>query len=209
MKIYIDSREDKERINMFKGYTFFSDAEVKNLDIGDIVAIDGDKKIAIEVKTLQDWIASCNNNQLRKEAYQMQDCPLRAIIVYDDDKLNTRYTRLPTPGRNYDIMAECAFRWHVPVFFCDNEIKFVYCVMDIIKHISKEFDPLPKPIVVKKHTDDMVAVLINLPHIGVVTAEKLLDIFGTPGGVFNATDDELKNIKGISKKQIKIIQRMR
>ena len=194
---------------MLKQYGFFADAEVTSLNAGDIVVEDEDVKLAIEVKTLQDWISSCNNDQLIKEAYQMQDFPLRAIVVYDNDKLNTRYTKLPTPGRNYDKMCECAFRWHVPVFFCDNQAKFASCVMTIITNIKKEFLPLPKPIVVTKHTDNMMGALINLPHIGEKTAEKLLNAFGTPGRIFNATDEDLDSIAGLTKKQKNVIKGMR
>lgn len=210
MRIYIDDREDDERILFFKKDPFFRQITVKRLDVGDIlVQKDGHEDIVIEIKTLQDWTNSMNNKQLEKEANQMKEYNIRAIVVYDDGKLNTWYTTLPGTARNYLKHAEMEYRWHIPTFFCDNVVKMTEAIKAIIKTCSKEYEPLPYPIVVKTHKDEMKAVLLNIPGVGDKMASKLLDIFGTPGRVFKASSEELDNVKRLQEKSKKAIKRMR
>lgn len=210
MRIYVDYREDDDRILFLKKDEFFSQITVKKLDVGDIlIQRDNHDDIVIEIKTLQDWTNSMNNKQLEKEANQMKDHNVRAIIVYDDGKLNTWYTKLPGTARNYMKHAEMEYRWHIPVFFCDNAIKMVEAIKAIIKVCSKEHEPLPYPIVVKTSKDEMKAVLLNIPGVGDKMADKLLDIFGTPGGVFKASSEELNTVKRLQEKSKKAIKRMR
>lgn len=210
MRIYIDNREDDERILFLKNDPFFHQITVKRLDVGDIlIERDDHEDIVIEIKTLQDWTNSMNNNQLEKEANQMKKYNVRAIIVYDDGKLNTWYTKLPSTARNYSTYAEMEYRWHIPTFFCDNAFKMAEAIKAIVKTCSKEFEPLPYPIVVKTHKDEMKAVLLNIPGVGDKMADKLLDVFGTPGQVFNASSEELDNIKRLQEKSKKAIKRMR
>lgn len=210
MRIYIDNREDDDRILFLKNDPFFRQITVKRLEVGDIlVTQDGYDDIVIEIKTLQDWTNSMNNNQLRKEANQMKEHNIRAIIVYDDGKLNPWFTKLPSLPRNYAMVAELEFRWHIPVFFCDDTNKMTECIKTIIKTVSKEHEPLPYPIVVKTHRDEMKAVLLNIEGVGNKMADNLLDKFDTPGGVFKASSEELDEIKRLSTKSKKAIKRMR
>ena len=90
MRIYIDDREDDDRILFLKKDQFFRQMTVKRLEVGDIlIERDDHEDIVIEIKTLQDWTNSMNNKQLEKEANQMKEYNVRGIIVYDDGKLNT------------------------------------------------------------------------------------------------------------------------
>ena len=74
MKIFIDDREDQERLNLLVKDSFFNDAIITRLNTGDILIEREDLiHIAIEVKTLQDWIQSCRSRQIQKEALQMKD----------------------------------------------------------------------------------------------------------------------------------------
>ena len=187
MRIYIDDREDDDRILFLKKDQFFRQITVKRLEVGDIlIERDGHEDIVIEIKTLQDWTNSMNNKQLEKEANQMKEYNVRGIIVYDDGKLNTWYTKLPGTARNYMKHAELEYRWHIPVFFCDNVNKMTEAIKAIIK-----------------------TVLLNIDGIGDKMADKLLDKFGTPGGVFKASTEELNSVKRLQEKAKKAIKRMR
>ena len=210
MRIYIDDREDDDRILFLKKDQFFRQMTVKRLEVGDIlIERDDHEDIVIEIKTLQDWTNSMNNKQLEKEANQMKEYNVRGIIVYDDGKLNTWYTKLPGTARNYMKHAELEYRWHLPVFFCENVNKMTEAIKAIIKTVNKEYEPLPYPIVVKTNKDEMKAVLLNIDGIGDKMADKLLDKFGTPGGVFKASTEELNSVKRLQEKAKKAIKRMR
>lgn len=210
MRIYIDDREDDDRILFLKNDSFFRQITIKRLEVGDILVTQDDHEdIVIEIKTIQDWISSMNNNQLRKEANQMKKHKIRAIIVYDDGKLNPRFTTMPPSSRIYSMHAELEFRWHIPTFFCDNVSKMAECIKTIIKTVSKEYVALDYPIVVKTHRDSMKAVLLNIEGVGNKMADSLLDKFGTPGGVFKASSDELDEVKRLSARSKRAIKRMR
>lgn len=72
MELYIDDREDNERINAIKN-EFNSHIEVKRLLAGDILIYQNNGPIiCIETKTIQDFIQSCRNRQIQKEALNMK-----------------------------------------------------------------------------------------------------------------------------------------
>lgn len=194
MKFYIDDREDKERILLLRNDPFFANIKVTRLDVGDILVKHPNKEdIIIEVKTFQDWGSSVFNNRIRSEANGMKDNKVRAIVVYDDGKYNARWHSLPSIGHNYAMQSELQFRWHIPVFFCDDFNRFKSCIKAIITQVHQEFKPLPYPIV-KQSSDDVVkGILLGIPRVGDITVDKLVDNFGTPGRVFNATDEDLED----------------
>lgn len=210
MRIYIDDREDKDRILFLKNDPFFRQISVQRLEVGDILITQDDHEdIVIEIKTIQDWTNSINSKQLEKEANQMREHNIRALIIYDDDKLNQWYTTLPGIARNYAMVTKMEYRWHIPTFFCQNIKEMTECIKSIIKTVTKEYEPLPYPIVKKTHKDEMKAVLLNIEGVGDKMADSLLDKFGTPGGVFKASADELDTIKRLSIKSKNAIMRMR
>ena len=68
MELYVDYREDKQRVELIKK-EFPSFCGTKALVAGDILVIQDDNPtICIETKTLQDFIGSCRNGQIKKEA---------------------------------------------------------------------------------------------------------------------------------------------
>lgn len=210
MRIYIDDREDDDRILFLKNDSFFRQITVQRLEVGDIlITQDNHEDIVIEIKTLQDWTKSINNGQLEKEANQMKKYNIRALIVYDDEKLNTWFTTLPGVARNYAMVAKMEYRWHIPTFFCDDVKKMTECIKSIIKTVSEEYEPLPYPIVVKTHKDEAKAMLLNITGVGDKMADKLLDTFKTPGGVLKASSEDLDKVKRLQSKSKKAIKRMR
>ena len=84
MELYIDDREDNDRIELIKN-EFNSNVEVKRLLAGDILIQQRtNPTIAIETKTLQDFISSCRNGQIRKEALNMKKIyPCSFIILWN------------------------------------------------------------------------------------------------------------------------------
>lgn len=208
MDILIDYREDNARIDLLKKH--FHSAEVTALDYGDILINYYDKIIAIETKTIQDFIGSCRNGQLRKEALNMKSkCPYSFIIIYDDGKWNKEFTKPLTLNEQYGNIASLMQRYKVPVFTCKNEEHFIKCIKAIMRAVKNSDEPIDQPIVRKKDSNEMINVLIGIPSVGKTMARRLLDTFKTPGGVFRAKDDELDEIPRLQKKSKAAIRRMR
>lgn len=211
MKIVIDDREDNERVQLIKNDDFFKDAIVERLDTGDIIFIQEGQApdIAIEVKTRQDFVGSCRNRRMQEEALKMKKVyPFSFIVLYDDGKFRGDYTQY-TLTELYGNIVSLSVRYKVPVFTARNKKHFITLLKAIIKNVNKTDEPIEPPIVRPKNSNEMINVLIGLPKVGPKMARTLLDSFGTPGGVFNATDEELDKIPRLYKTSKSAIRRMR
>ena len=194
MRIIIDNREDKGRISHIKQF-FDCECEVTQLDTGDIIIQqDNIPDIAIEVKTHQDFIQSFKKRSVQDEIIRMkQKYPFSYLVIYDDGKLNKKYTRTSRAQWHSNIHS-LAIRYHVHVFFADNLRDFLECLQSIANTVSKHDKPISPPNVRNKNNNPYVNVLIGVPKIGNTTAEKLLETFGKPSDVLTATQDDLDNV---------------
>lgn len=210
MELYVDDREDKTRIEAIKN-EFNSNVVVKRLLAGDILIYQQSSPIiCIETKTIQDFIGSCRNGQIKKEAINMKKIyPFSFIIIYDDGKWDKNYTKPLTINEKYGNIVSLMQRYKVPVIVCDNETHFLKCIKAIIRTVNKFDTPIDPPLVRKKDSNEMINVLIGLPKVGKKMARTLLDEFKTPGGVFNATDEELDKVPRLQEKSKQSIRRMR
>lgn len=208
MHILVDDREDDERIAKLRNY--FPDLEVERLISGDIAILqEGKKDILIETKTIQDFITSCRNRQIQKEALQMKELtPFSFIIIYDDFKMNEQYVTQQTNNEKFGNIASLMIRYKTPVFVASNFKQFVSCISSIINNIDKSTEPLEYPIVRKKDSNAFVNVLIGIDGVGKQTARTLLKNFKKPSKVLTATEDELDKIPRLSKKAKNNILRM-
>lgn len=210
MELYIDDREDNDRIELIKN-EFNSNVEVKRLLAGDILIQQRtNPTIVIETKTLQDFISSCRNGQIRKEALNMKKIyPCSFIIIYDDGKWNKQYVKPLTDNEMYGNIVSLMWRYKVPVIMCANSTHFLKTIKAIIRTVNKGDEPIEQPIVRKKDSNPFINVLIGIDGVGTKMARTLLDNFKTPGGVFKASDNDLDNIPRLQKKSKEAIRRMR
>lgn len=210
MKILIDDREDDERLNMLLEDDFFADAIIDRLYSGDIVVQQDDYEIAIEVKTMQDWIGSLKSRQVQKEALQMRKFPFRCIVIYDDGKWNKFFTKDVSYAQHYGNMASLTFRYKTPIFMCKSKKSFTECIKAIARSVEKIDEPIEPPIMVPRKSNDFMRVTMAIRNgVGEKMARKLLDKFGTPGRIFNASDEELNEVPRLSKKSKEAIKRLR
>lgn len=208
MELYIDDREDDDRVNLIKK-NFSSPITVTRLNAGDIIVKRKDKPdIIFEVKTIQDFIGSCKNRRMKKEALQMKEYPYRYVIIYDDGKWNKAYAN-QTINEKFGNLASININYRVTVFWCLNQKEFIACLKAIIRSVDKDTEPVEPPVVRKKDTNEMINVLIGLPDVGAKMARTLLDTFQTPGKVFKASDEELDNVRLLRAKSKDAIKRMR
>lgn len=201
MKIMIDDHEDKGRIAQIQRF-FDCECNVQRLDTGDIIIQQNDvPDIAIEVKTHQDFIKSFKDRLVQDELIRMKSkYPFSYLIIYDDGKLNTKYTRSSREQWHSNIHS-LAIRYHVHVFFADNTKDFLKCIQSLINTVSKHDVPIEPPIIRSKDSNPFVNVLIGVPAVGKKTAERLIDKFEKPSNVFNATEEELDAIPRLTHKQ--------
>ena len=210
MEIFVDDREDTNRIELLKE-SFNSSVEVKRLLAGDILIYQNiNPIICIETKTLQDFIQSCRSGQIKKEALNMKRVYVFSyILIYDDGKWNKKYTKPLTDNEFFGNIVSLMQRYKVPVIMCANSSQFIAAIKAIIRTVNKNDTPIEQPLVRKKDSNEFINVLIGVQGVGKKMARTLLDTFKTPGGVFKASDDDLDAIPRLQEKSKQSIRRMR
>ena len=203
MRITIDDREDDKRkkalIKAFPEVSF-----VERMDVGDILIEQNDKPtIAIEVKTIPDFISSLKNKRLDKELINMHEkYKYSYCIVYGDWTKEYHKYNKATVAQKYSAIIRATIRMGVPVFYGATNKHLIVIIDQLIKHVNSNTDPIEMPIVRNKDVNPFINVLIGIPHVGKKTASKLLDEFKTPGGVFNSSREELENIRPRLRKDV-------
>ena len=211
MKIIIDDHEDRNRIKIIKKFFNSNKCEVQRLETADIIIEQEDKPtVAIEVKTVEDFISSMKNKRIHDEVLRMKNkYPYSYVLVYGD------WRGLIPKFYKYTLAQKCSniFKittmYKVPVFWVATEKEFLTMIDEISKNIHKIGDPIEPPTIRDKNSNPFINVLIGIDGVGEKTAQKLLNKFHTPGGVFSASEEELNKIPRLSKKIIKEILRMR
>lgn len=211
MKITIDDHEHRNRRKIIEKFFGSEKCEVKRLETGDIIIEQENKPtVAIEVKTVEDFISSMKNKRIHDEVLRMKNkYPYSYVLVYGD------WRGLIPKFYQYTLAQKCSniFKittmYKVPVFWIATEKEFLIMIDEISKNIDKVNEPIEPPIIRDKDSNPFINVLIGIDGVGEKTARKLLDKFYTPGGVFAASEEELKEIPRLSKKIIKEILRMK
>ena len=211
MKIIIDDHEDRNRIKIIKKFFNSDKCEVQRLETADIIIEQEDKPtVAIEVKTVEDFISSMKNKRIHDEVLRMKNkYPYSYVLVYGD------WRGLIPKFYKYTLAQKCSniFKittmYKVPVFWVATEKEFLTMIDEISKNIHKIGDPIEPPTIRDKNSNPFINVLIGIDGVGEKTAQKLLNKFHTPGGVFSASEEELNKIPRLSKKIIKEILRMK
>lgn len=211
MKITIDDHEDRNRRKLIKNFFGEEKCEVKRLETGDIIIEQENKPtIAIEVKTVEDFISSIKNKRIHDEVLRMKKkYPYSYIICYGDwRRLNPKFYKY-TAAEKYSNIFSLTTVYKVPFFWVDTEHDFLMMIHIMAKNIDRIGEPIDPPIVRNKSNNPFINVLIGIDGVGEKTAKRLLDKFYTPGGVFAASEEELREVPRLSKKSIKEILRMK
>lgn len=208
MQVLIDDREkDNERIDTIQKY--YANTEVARLPVGDIIFLQEDNpSIAFEIKTWQDFIGSIKNRRIQQEVLSMKEqYPYSFVMIYDNGRWNKKYTHASNVQIQSNIVSIMQ-RYKVPVVISKDLNELIISLEACKRAVNKSDEPINPPTVRNKSSNEMINVLIGLPKVGDKTARKLLDKFNKPSNVFNATEEELDEIKGLTKTAKNAILRM-
>jgi Fanconi anemia group M protein len=199
MVIYINSHEPEEIICLLRKET---QVIVKNFKPGDYVLGD----IAIERKTINDFLSSLISKRLFKQLNNLKYCYPKCFLlieVFDLTHLN-----------NIKIIYGAILR------IIDMDIKILFSqtknqTADIIlllynknKEISTKTNIVDLNIRNPCFNKITIEMLQTIPNIGKKRANLLLSNFKTLKNIFNADDRNLLFLKGIGKKSVESIKRM-
>ncbi len=209
VKVYVDEREKNSGIPEILsnlGITVI----YRMLEVGDYVINDS---LIIERKRVDDLIRSVFDGRFFEQVGKLSEaCEVPMLIVEGDLDEVRQLTHRWKAIEGALITAVVKFRV-TPYYTRGSEH-----TAEVIKYIAEKFGskaPLKSyqyfRRYVKLKTDDIrsrqLYVLQSLPGVGVKTAHKLLEKFGTLRAIFNASQSELSMVEGISEgKASKIIK---
>lgn len=207
IKVWIDS---KEKAFVKKSKMFFDNKkipnEVKSLEDGDIKVLLQTKEIfLIERKRYDDFAKSYIKKHLQDQAIRMNNqykyycciihgdmSDIRRAAQYDPALKRIKDSSIQQMYQKMELIYKC------PCFFVKNEVQYFNKIMELSKMLVKAngMNTIIKTSVqVKEHPELSFLMVGN--DIGEKTAKLLINEFGSPQKVFEASRDDLKKISGI------------
>lgn len=192
--IFVDSREDSI-LDYFKQYDCL--IQRKMLLIGDFIVSD---RVVIEKKTVKDFISSIMDKRLFSQLKSMKDNFEKPLLVIEGEE--SLYGML-SPNIIRGALAAVTVDLGIPVLWTRDladTAGLIYWIakreqIDEKREVS--FRNKKCPETVKERQEYLVA---SLPDISLVRSKELLKHFKSPKNIFNASERELQEVKGIGKK---------
>jgi Fanconi anemia group M protein len=202
-KIIVDYRE-KNSLVISELVSLGLNVEFKQLKVADYIV----KGVAVERKTVSDFVSSMINRRLLKQLEELGQYPDRLLIVegIDEQELYTDaedWTGMH-PNSIRGFLLSILLKYRVPVIFTKNYMDTARFLSVLAKRKPREF-----PLNVNKKSlnkkERLQFILEGFPGIGPKTAKKLLKKFKTIKKIINATEEELRKILG---KKAEIIKKI-
>jgi len=178
----------------------------ENLKVADYIV----KNIAIERKTVNDFISSMKNRRLLKQLQELQQYEKKLLIIegideqdlYPDSNPKGIFLDKEESGMNPNsvrgFLLSILLSHNIPIIFTKNyedTAKF-------ISLIAKKKKNAESPLNIKKKSfnskEQLQFIIEAFPNIGPKTAKKLLSEFKSIKEIINASEEKLK--KAIGKK---------
>jgi Fanconi anemia group M protein len=192
-RIIIDYRERNSLIaSELVGMGF--DIWFQELKVADYIV----KDVAIERKTVNDFINSMINRRLLSQLEELQQYPNRLLIVegIDEQELYTDSEEFGMhPNAIRGFLLSILLKYKVPVIFTKNYMDTAKFIAVLSRKKEKEMPlNISKKNLNKKQR--LQFILEGFPGIGPKTAKKLLKRFKSLKEIFNASEEDLKEIIG-------------
>ncbi len=204
-KIIIDYRE-KNSLVISELMSLGCKIEIKNLPVADFLIND----VAIERKTVSDLISSMINKRLLKQLEELQQYKKRLLIIegFDERELYSD-SNDKNMGMNANavrgLLLSILLKYEIPILFTKNYEDTAKFILVLSKKKEKETSlRVNKKTLNKK--ERLQFILESFPGIGPKTAKKLLSHFKTLKNIFNASEEELKEIVGKKAEIFKLVE---
>jgi Fanconi anemia group M protein len=197
LKIQIDNRERNSLVPSYLIKQGF-EVEFKQLPVADYLI----KDIAIERKSVSDLKSSIINKRIIQQLLELKQYPKCLILVegiLDEDIYNSGIHENALRG----FLLSVALEYQTPIIFTHNEedtAKYLYVLAK--KEKSPEASLRASKIAFSRE-EQLQFILEGFPNVGPAKAKKLLKKFHTLNNIFNATEEELKEILGKRTKEFR------
>lgn len=177
--------------------------EFKELKVADFLVRD----VAIERKTISDFISSMMNKRIIRQIEELQQYEKKLLIIegteeqelYSDDNLRGLH-----PNSIRGFLLSILLKHHIPILFT-KDYRDTARFINLIAR-KKEHEMSTRAIKKSKNQNEQLQyILEGFPGIGPKSARKLLQEFKSIKNIINAPENELEKILG---KKTEIIKKI-
>jgi len=171
--------------------------EFLELKVGDYIV----NNVAIERKTITDFMGSMINQRLVRQLEELQQYENKLLIIegYEERELYSEESHKVNGGIHPNairgFLLTILLRYKIPIIFSKNyedTAKFIATLAR--KRASESGIRATKKALTPK--EQIQFILEGFPGVGPKTAKKLIEKFKSLKGIFNASEEELKSILG-------------
>ncbi len=202
-KILVDYREKNSLVpaNLIK---LNLEIEFKELKVADYIV----NNIAIERKTVLDFLSSMKNRRLLNQLEELQQYENKLLIIegleqqelYNDENLGGIH-----PNSIRGFLLSITLKHKIPIIFSKNEKDTAMFISVLARKKEKEVSlNIKKKTLSKK--ERLQFILESFPGIGPKAARKLLQEFKTIKEIINASQENLKKIVGKKSEIFKLVE---
>jgi len=200
-KIIVDHRE-KNSLVISELISLGIEIEFRQLKVADYLVRD----VAIERKTINDFVNSMINKRLFNQIQELQQYKNRLLLVegideqelYSDDESGVNGNAIR------GFLLSILLKYNIPIIFTKDYEDTAKFISVLSKKQSKELSLNAKKRILNKK-EQLQFIIESFPGIGPITAKKLLSKFKTIQNIISASEDELKNTIG---KKAEVVKRL-
>jgi len=198
-KITVDDRETASKV-VERLSTLGADITLKRLEHGDYAIGD---RILVERKTVRDFVDTLVDRDLLGQLKELADAAQRPVLVIEgtDDIFAMRSIH---PNAVRGAVAAIAIDLGVAILSTRNPEETAQMLFLLAKRedggASDEGRKLHPHKSYRSGSEEMEYIVSSIPGVGLKNARLLLARFGSVRAVANATEDEIRAVKGIGEK---------
>jgi len=193
-KIIVDYRE-KNSLVIAKLIKLDFEIEYRELKIADYIIRD----IAVERKTVSDFISSMINKRLLNQIEELKQYENKLLLIegieeqelYSENDFDSRIN----PNAIRGFLLSIVLKHKIPLIFTKNAEDTAKYLLTISKKQDKEISLINKKKS-KNEKEQIQFIIEGFPGIGPKTSKKLLEEFGSIKNLINAPEEKLKQIIG-------------
>ena len=169
------------------------ETKMEQLEVADFLV----KGIAIERKTVSDFLSSMINKRLSEQLINMQQYEKNLLIIegIEEQELYSEDGGI-NPNAIRGFLLDILIKYQVPIIFTKNYQDTARFLSVLARKQEKENESLRAKRRVRNPEEQRQYILEGFPGLGPKTAKKMLKEYGSLKNIFNASQDELEHSIG-------------
>ncbi len=192
---------DEREMRHLKELKNWCETKVMTLVIGDFILSDN---TIVERKTRDDFEQSIIDGRLFKQCKIMKEHYKNAVVIVEGQRNQFRVSKKALIGAYSSLVCD----YGVSIFFTRDKKSTCELIAGMAKH--EQFAKKREVLVFgkrrnKSYDEQREMIISSFPFVGLKSARKLLEKFGSVRKIINAKEEEFLEIKGFGKKKIEIL----